>query len=103
MRTPHLARALSSLLVPVSGGLLVGDVSRRVADAVADRAGEEVRKHDGRVTVILQSNRPQGFTVQEFGHTRMLEIDGIQLARIRVSPAEEPRPQEKISENGLTL
>lgn len=33
--------------------------------------------------IVAQSNTPQGYTVQMFGHEPVTELDGIQLARLR--------------------
>jgi hypothetical protein len=72
-----------------------------VADTVVERIDGEVWKKGGRATVITQSRSPQRFTVREFGHQRVREIDGLQLARIRVSEKEDPRPQEEIRRSGI--
>jgi hypothetical protein len=82
----------------VSSGILVGDVSRRAADAVVARVDAEVWREEGRATVIRQSNVPQGFTALEFGHERLVEIDGLQLARIRVSEKNTDASQDVYSE-----
>jgi hypothetical protein len=71
-----------------------------VADTVVERVEEEIWRKGGRATVITQSNTPQGFTVREFGHQRVREIDGLQLAQIRLSEKKFPRPQGKSSEEG---
>lgn len=99
VKTPRLATALRSLLTPVGGGLLVGDVSRRVADTLVERIDQEVWEKGGRATVITQSRSPQKFTVREFGHQRVREIDGLQLARIRVSEKKKSRPQQEKCKN----
>jgi len=81
----------------------VGDVSRRVVDAVVARVEAEVWREGGRATVIRQSNVPQGFTALEFGHERLVEIDGLQLARIRVSEKNTDASQEISSETDVIL
>ena len=100
VKAPRLAAGLQSLLIPVGAGLLVGEITRRVADTVVERVDEEIGRQGGRATVITQDNTPQGFTVREFGHQRVREIDGLQLARIRLSEKKIPHPQEKSSEVG---
>ncbi len=96
MNAPAPAKALRRLLTAVSAGLLIGDVSRRVADAVIARIEVEIQMKGGRATVITQSNSPQGFDVCFFGHEPMVEIDGLKLSRVRFS-------QEKVSENRDTI
>lgn len=81
----------------------MGDVSRRVADAVVARVDAEVWRKGGRATVITQSTAPEGFTAVEFGHERMVEIDGLQLARIRVSEKSNDASQGISSENDVIL
>lgn len=98
VRSPRLATSLRALLTPVGTGLLVGDVSRRVADAVVIRVEEEVWSKSGRATIISQSDGPQGFLVREFGHQRMVELDGLQLARVRVPKKDTTSSQQICSE-----
>lgn len=103
VKAPRLAAALQSLLIPLGAGLLVGDATRRVADTVVERVNEEIWRKGGYATVITQSNTPQGFSVREFGHKRVREIDGIQLGRVRLSEKNTPHPQEKSFESGPIL
>ena len=81
----------------------MGDVSRRVADSVVMRVEEEIWNKSGRATVITQSDGPQGFFVKEFGHQHVVELDGLQIARIRVSKKDTPSSQQICSETGVIV
>ncbi|WP_109976532.1 type I-E CRISPR-associated endoribonuclease Cas2 [Mycolicibacterium conceptionense] len=77
--SPQCVSRLRRILTPVGTGVLVGDISRRVLEAV----DFHIRLNGERATIVAHSKTPQGFDVRTFGHEPVVELDGIQLARIR--------------------
>lgn len=83
VNTPRVSKELRQVLVPIGPGVLVGAVSRRVFDALLEKISRAISSHGGHVVVAAQSSAPQGFTVWTFGHTSVVDIDGISVGLLR--------------------
>lgn len=81
-----MAKLLCPLLVEVGSGVFVGDVNRRILDALVTSAEECIRIHGGSAVVIAQSRSPQRFDVFSFGGSHIIEMDGLTLTRRRPMP-----------------